>query len=148
MFACVRRCGHTRALTKLMDGDDKIVSGDGGPNCMPPGSGDHSISRDDIDSTEVKDKALSHYEAMTLVKKSIAELLTDPLLSGLSEDVSLEELQDILHLEQGKAITLYLRRYDDSILRKLCAHCVNIIELLCSNSSVTRSYSRRFKESY
>lgn len=136
MLACIRR--RTRALTKLMD--DKVVTGDDGANCTLSNS-DHSISRDDIDITTVKDKALSHCEAMTLVKKSIAELLTDPLLSGLSEDISLEELQDILHLEQGKAITLYLRRYDDSILRKLCAHCVNIIELLCSNSSVTRSYS-------
>ena len=61
-------------------------------------------------------KVLSHCEAMSLVKKSIRELLSDPLLSGLAEDTALEELQDILHLEQGKAITLYLRRYDDSIL--------------------------------
>ena len=76
-------------------------------------SKDPNSARDD--NTEVK--ALSHCEAMSLVKKSIRELLSDPLLSGLSEDTMLEELQDILHLEQGKAITLYLRRYDDSILR-------------------------------
>ena len=126
-----------------MDVADKIVTEDDKTNCKL-GSSDPSISRDDYDSIEVKDKALSHREAMALVKKSIGELLTDPLLTGLSEDISLEELQDILHLEQGKAITLYLRRYDDSILRKLCVHCVNIIELFCSNSSVTRSYSGGF----
>ena len=76
---------------------------------------DVDIARDDPGNTE--GKALSHQEAMLLVKKSIRELLNDPLLSGLSEDITLEELLDILHLEQGKAITLYLRRYDDSILR-------------------------------
>lgn len=74
-------------------------------------------ARDDPGKSEVKDKALSHCEAMLLVKGSIRELLSDPLLSGLTEDITLEELEDILHLEQGKAITLYLRRYDNSILR-------------------------------
>lgn len=74
---------------------------------------DPDAARDDV----TKDKALSHCEAMSLVKTSIQELLCDPLLSGLAKDVTVEELQDILHLEQGKAITLYLRRFDDSILR-------------------------------
>ena len=78
---------------------------------------DKGSTRDDSKDSGRDDKALSHCEAMSLVKKSIQELLSDPLLSGLAEDTTLEELQDILHLEQGKAITLYLRRYDDSILR-------------------------------
>lgn len=75
-------------------------------------------TRDDSNPNSPRDdKAFSHCEAISLVKKSIQELLSDPLLSGLAEDTTLEELQDILHLEQGKAITLYLRRYDNSILR-------------------------------
>ena len=78
-------------------------------------SKDPNIARDG--STEVKDEVPSHSEAMSLVKNSILELLSDPLLSGLPKDITLEELEDILHLEQGKAITLYLRRFDNSILR-------------------------------
>ena len=85
---------------------------------------DKDSTRDDSKEPAARDdagysegKVLSHCEAMLLVKKSIRELLSDPLLSGLSEDITLEELEDVLHLEQGKAITLYLRRFDDSILR-------------------------------
>jgi len=78
---------------------------------------DDSKDHDGYDvNSELKDKTLSHCEAMSLVKKNVQELLRDPLLSGIAEDISLEELQDIVHLEQGKAFTLYLRRYDDSIL--------------------------------
>ena len=91
--------------TSAGENDDKASTRDD--------SKDPNSARDD--NTEVK--VLSHCEAMSLVKQSIRELLGDPLLSGLAEDTTLEELQDILHLEQGKAITLYLRRYDDSILR-------------------------------
>ncbi|XP_065919295.1 U11/U12 small nuclear ribonucleoprotein 25 kDa protein-like [Dysidea avara] len=68
------------------------------------------------DCAEDKDKPLSHCDAMLLVKNGIQELLSDPILSDLDVDISVEELQDVLHLEQGKAITLYLRRFDDSIL--------------------------------
>lgn len=78
-------------------------------------SKDPNVARDC--STEVKDEVPSHSEAMSLVKNSILQLLSDPLLSGLPKDITLEELEDILHLEQGKAITLYLRRFDNSILR-------------------------------
>jgi len=70
------------------------------------------------DCTEGKDKPLSHCDAMLLVKNGIKELLNDPVLSDLDGDISVEELQDVLHLEQGKAVTLYLRRFDDSILRE------------------------------
>lgn len=95
---------------------NKVIIGDNEPNSALD-SNDPSVTRDDPGSTKGKDEVLSHCEAMSLVKKSIRELLSDPLLSGLAEDMTLEELEDILHLEQGKAITLYLRRYDNSILR-------------------------------
>ena len=74
------------------------------------------------DCAEDKDKPLSHCDAMLLVKNGIQELLSDPILSDLDGDISVEELQDVLHLEQGKAITLYLRRFDDSILRECASH--------------------------
>jgi len=70
------------------------------------------------DCTDTKDNPLSHCDAMLMVKNGIKELLSDPVLSDLDGDISVEELEDVLHLEQGKAITLYLRRFDDSILRE------------------------------
>lgn len=62
---------------------------------------------------------LSHVEALQKVKELTAQLLSDPFLQDLPPDISLDEVKSKLALEQGSAITLNLRRYDDEVIRKL-----------------------------
>ena len=68
----------------------------------------------------LKDSETSHDDFMKLLQRNIAELVsTDPCLRGLPPDVTVEELEDVIALEQGKAITLYLRKFDDDVIREL-----------------------------
>ena len=68
-------------------------------------------------SSPSKDKeSLSHVEVIEKSKEGISRLLSDPFLSDLSKDISLDEVKSVLALEQGKAITLHLRRFDDEVL--------------------------------
>ena len=60
------------------------------------------------------------------LQKSVGALTqavsTDPCLRGLPPDVTVDELEDLIAVEQGKAITLYLRRYDDVVIRESYSH--------------------------
>ena len=73
-------------------------------------------------------KELSHVEAIQKAKEFISQLLSDPFLQDLPPDISLDEVKSKLALEQGRAITLNLRRYDDQVIRKnkyyncMCPH--------------------------
>lgn len=68
----------------------------------------------------LKDSDSSHDEFMKLLQQNIAEMVSrDPCLRGLPPDVTVEELEDVIALEQGKAITLYLRKFDDDVIREL-----------------------------
>ena len=104
-------------MAKVVLADDNMSHDDNNDLNSRRDTKDLNGARDDPGNSVVNDKALSHCQAMIVVKRNITELLSDPLLSGIAKDITLEELQDVLHLEQGKAITLYLKRYDDSILR-------------------------------
>ena len=59
-----------------------------------------------------------HPELMAKVKKLVAGLLSDPFLSDLPSDVTAEEVTSIVALEQGKAITVYVRRFDQQVIRE------------------------------
>lgn len=61
---------------------------------------------------------LSHVDAIHKAKELISQLLSDPFLQDLPPDISLDEVKSKLALEQGRAITLNLRRYDDEVIRK------------------------------
>ena len=61
---------------------------------------------------------LSHVEAVKKARELISELLSDPLLSDMPPEVSLDEVKSTLAMEQCKAITLHLRRFDGEVLRK------------------------------
>ena len=72
-----------------------------------------------------KDSDTSHDEFMKLLQQQVAEMVsTDPCLRGLPPDVTVEELEDQIALGQGKAITLYLRRYDDVVIREFSTHTI------------------------
>ena len=59
-----------------------------------------------------------HPELMAKAKKLVASLLSDRFLSDLPSDVTAEEVTSIVALEQGRAITVYVRRFDQQIIRE------------------------------
>lgn len=62
---------------------------------------------------EIIDKCaeLDHDELVKLTKGAIRNIIeSDPLLSGLPADVTIEELKAQIAVAQGQAITLYLNR--------------------------------------
>ena len=59
-----------------------------------------------------------HPELVAKAKKLVASLLSDPFLSDLPSDVTAEEVSSIVALEQGKAITVYVKRFDQQIIRE------------------------------
>ena len=67
---------------------------------------------------DVVTEELSHVEAIQKAKELVSQLLSDPFLQDLPPDISLDEVKSKLALEQGRAITLNLRRYDDEVIRK------------------------------
>lgn len=64
---------------------------------------------------------LSHVEALLRVKDLTAQLLSDPFLQDLPPDISLDEVKSQLALEQGSAITLNLRKFNDEMIRRFMA---------------------------
>lgn len=68
------------------------------------------------------DEQLSHVDVVLQAKQLIADLLDDPFLYDLPKDSSAGEVSSLLALEQGKAITVNVRRMDEQILRKYCIH--------------------------
>ena len=59
-----------------------------------------------------------HPELMSRAKQLLDRLLSDPFLSDLPSDVTAEEVTSIVALEQGRAITVYVRRFDEEIIRE------------------------------
>lgn len=76
----------------------------------------HGVRNGATDGAECT--SLSHVEVMKLIKQHISDLLADPFLQDLPKDISPDEAKSQLALEEGKAIILYLRRYDDERVRE------------------------------
>ena len=66
-------------------------------------------------------------EALLRVKDLTAQLLSDPFLQDLPPDISLDEVKSKLALEQGSAITLNLRKFNDEMIRKLQLEFAHVI---------------------
>ncbi len=64
-----------------------------------------------------EETAVTHLEVMDIIKDRLKELLKDPFLTDISLDVSPEEVKSRLAVEQGRAITVHIRRFDDAIIR-------------------------------
>lgn len=74
---------------------------------------------EEIDSEiATENHELPHVEAIQRAKEYLAQMLSDPFLQDLPPDVSLDEVKQRLALEQGRAISLNLRKYDNEIIRK------------------------------
>lgn len=73
-----------------------------------------------MEKSEEKSEEGSHVELLDQIKELVHQLMADPFLNDLSFDISLDELQSQLALEQGHAMTVNVRRLDDVIIRKYC----------------------------
>lgn len=66
------------------------------------------------DLLQSKPETMSHQEALTVVENGITELImSDPLLQYLPSDVTLDELNSLLALEHGRAMTVIIHRADN-----------------------------------
>ena len=60
---------------------------------------------------------VSHVEAMKEIRRLMCELMSDPFLNDLSPRASAEDVASVLAVEQGRAITVHLRRFDSLNIR-------------------------------
>ena len=61
---------------------------------------------------------LTHMEVMDKIRQMLTKLLEDPFLNDLNYDVSPEEVKSRLAVEEGRAITVHIKRFDDELIRK------------------------------
>lgn len=63
---------------------------------------------------------LSHPEVMALFSNKLAEIMKDPLLIGLPNEPTLDEVNSQIALEHGRAMIVNVRQQDElnTILRK------------------------------
>ena len=61
---------------------------------------------------------LSHMEVMKKAKELVSSLLSDSALNDLPPDCDADEVSTLLALEQGRAITINLKRFDGEVIRK------------------------------
>lgn len=56
---------------------------------------------------------LSHPEVMSLFSEKLAEIMSDPLLIGLPNEPTLDEVNSQIALEHGRAIVVNVRQQDE-----------------------------------
>ena len=81
---------------------------------------------------------LSHPEVMSLFSKKLAEIMSDPLLIGLPNEPTLDEVNSQIALEHGRAIVVNVRQQDEmsTVLRKELFYTVRIrVGLMFSDES-------------
>ncbi len=64
----------------------------------------------------MEETELTHVQLMDKMRACLGELLEDPLLNDFSSDVTPEEVNSRLAIEQGRAITVHVRRFDDQMI--------------------------------
>ena len=81
--------------------------------------GDNKMADEDGEVEENID-GLSHPEVMSLFSKKLAEIMSDPLLIGLPNEPTLDEVNSQIALEHGRAIVVNVRQQDEmnTVLRK------------------------------
>ena len=70
-----------------------------------------------MDGNDLDVEKVSHIEAMKEIHLLVTELTSDPFLDDLSPRVSVEDVASVLAVEQGRAITVHLRKSDDESTR-------------------------------
>ncbi len=59
---------------------------------------------------------LSHKDVLKTAKELLSSMLNDPFLSDVSVDDSVKDVNSILALAQGKAISIHIKKYDGEII--------------------------------
>lgn len=79
--------------------------------------------------------SLSHPEVMSLFSEKLAEIMSDPLLIGLPNEPTLDEVNSQIALEHGRAIVVNVRQQDETntVLRKERFFTVRSREALISS---------------
>lgn len=99
-------------------------------------------------SSPVDDNSLSHDEIMKITQKTITELLRDPVLRDIPQDVTASELTSLINLEKGAAFIVNLRRVVENDagyehVPLIVDQCTSVAEL---KRSVQREVGRRVRE--
>jgi hypothetical protein len=67
----------------------------------------------------LKDPNASHEQFMKSFRLKVAQIIErDPFLRGLPTDITLQELEDVIAVDEGRAITIFLRRLDGIVIRE------------------------------
>jgi hypothetical protein len=65
----------------------------------------------------LKDPNASHEQFMKSFRLKVAQIIErDPFLRGLPTDITLQELEDVIAVDEGRAITIFLRRLDGIVI--------------------------------
>jgi len=75
--------------------------------------GDYKMADEDAEVEENID-SLSHPEVMSLFSEKLAEIMSDPLLIGLPNEPTLDEVNSQIALEHGRAIVVNVRQQDET----------------------------------
>lgn len=83
-----------------------------------------------MEENDEKLHQFSHQEALTTIEKGISQIISsDPLLSYLPDRVTLEELNSLLALEHGRAMTLFVRRLDGQVYNIIIEQKAKVLDL-------------------
>lgn len=93
-----------------------------------PGNESQVNMADDLGSLEELEKkidSLSHPEVMALFTEKLGKIMGDPLLIGLPNEPTLDEVNSQIALEHGRAIVVNVRQQDEqgTLLRKKNLKC-------------------------
>ncbi|GFY67679.1 hypothetical protein TNIN_229471 [Trichonephila inaurata madagascariensis] len=81
---------------------------------------------------------LHHEEALAIVENEISEIIkSDPLLHYLPSGVTLDELNNMLALEHGRAMTVIIRRADNQT-------CSVVVEQKATVIDLKKAFQRHF----
>ncbi|XP_026314524.1 U11/U12 small nuclear ribonucleoprotein 25 kDa protein-like [Hyposmocoma kahamanoa] len=89
---------------------------------------------------------LSHDELLEITQSSISTLLTcDPLLSDLPPDITLEEVLSQIAVEHGQAITIFINREDEPVLKVVVPQSATVSDLKKAIARHFEIYQKRIK---
>lgn len=79
-----------------------------------------------LEELKIKIDSLSHPEVMALFSEKLGKIMEDPLLIGLPNEPTLDEMNSQIALEHGRAIVVNVRQQDEqgTLLRKKKLRCI------------------------
>ncbi|XP_054723638.1 U11/U12 small nuclear ribonucleoprotein 25 kDa protein-like [Uloborus diversus] len=97
----------------------------------PPEAESHPSSLHTDDGTfDLETETMSHQEALAFVESGILDIIkTDPLLQYLPSGVTLDELNSMLALEHGRAMTVIIHRADRQTYSIVVEQKATVIDL-------------------